>query len=157
MSSFGSASSAIPARDASYDTEAYPHASQDYLKEVLSVAPMMEQTTPAFRSLLRLITKRTVLYTEMVVDDTVIHNAGELDHFVGSFEESGPSVVQIGGSRPENLAQASEILQNYNNSTSYQSYQEINLNCGCPSSKVSRNSFGKNKNKNLLSCHNSIF
>ena len=98
----------------------------------------MDWTTPQFRHLLRLVTKKTVLYTEMVVDDTVLH-AGELDTFVGRFD-AGPAVIQIGGSHPETLGSACEILQQYGVSGGH--YQEINLNCGCPSSKVSKRCFG---------------
>jgi len=74
----------------------------------------------------------------MVVDDTVIH-AGDLDNFIGRFD-TGPSVIQIGGSQPETLGAACEILQQYGISGGH--YQEINLNCGCPSSKVSKRCFG---------------
>ncbi len=100
---------------------------------------MMEWTTPHFRHLLRLISKKTVLYTEMVVDDTIIH-AKNIDKFVGRYDSGFPSVIQIGGSNPETLGQASEILQQYGISGDH--YQEINLNCGCPSNKVSSRCFG---------------
>lgn len=106
------------------------------MDERLSIAPMMEWTDPHYRMLIRGLTKRTVLYTEMVVDDTIIHSPG-LDFFIGKRLEEEPSVIQLGGHDPENLAKASEICEQYGGG-----YGEINLNCGCPSPRVAKRCFG---------------
>jgi tRNA-dihydrouridine synthase A len=81
-------------------------------------------------------TKKTVLYTEMVVDDTVIHSPN-IETLVGRDIEEEPSVIQMGGFNPETMARAAEILQTYG-----RQYGEININCGCPSPRVSKRSFG---------------
>ena len=107
--------------------------------ELLSVAPMMDWTTPQFRTILRFMTKKTYLYSEMLVDDTILHNSENLHRHLGLLDQ-GPNVIQIGGSNPETLGQASEILQQYGIGNGY--YQELNLNCGCPSNKVSSRCFG---------------
>ncbi len=64
--------------------------------EIISVAPMMEWTDPHYRMLVRGITKKTVLYTEMVVDDTLRYNPN-LDWFAGKNIDEEPSVIQLGG------------------------------------------------------------
>ena len=93
------------------------------LDEKLSVAPMMEMTDCHWRMLLRGITKKTVLYTEMVVDDTVIHNDDTgLDFFIGKNIDASPSVIQLGGHNPETLSQAAFLCERYNGG-----YDEINL------------------------------
>lgn len=106
------------------------------MDEKLSVAPMMEWTDRHFRFLLRGITKKTVFYTEMVVDDAAIHSPN-LDFLVGKNIEEQPSVIQLGGSNPETLARSAEICAQYGGC-----YDEINLNCGCPSQRVSKHCFG---------------
>ncbi|KAJ1418983.1 hypothetical protein B484DRAFT_453542 [Ochromonadaceae sp. CCMP2298] len=108
----------------------------DPMDERLSVAPMMEWTDPHWRRLARIITKRTVLYTEMVVDDTIIHSPN-LDFYFGRGIEEEPSVIQVGGHDPENLGKACEIVQKYGGG-----YGEVNLNCGCPSQRVAQRCFG---------------
>lgn len=107
-----------------------------FLDEKLSIAPMMEWTDPHFRALMRGITRRTVLYTEMVVDSTVL-NTSNLDFYLGRQIEENPSVIQLGGHDPETLAKACEVLASYSGD-----YSEINLNCGCPSQRVSQRCFG---------------
>eukprot|EP01035_Chromulina_nebulosa_P002734 gene2734-3723_t len=104
--------------------------------ERVSIAPMMEWTDPHFRALMRGITKRTVLYTEMVVDDTVLHSPN-LDFYLGNYGNQHPSVIQLGGSDPTTLAQAAELCERYGGG-----YGEINLNCGCPSQRVAKKCFG---------------
>jgi len=115
------------------------------MDERLSIAPMMEQTDPHYRALLRSITKKTVLYTEMVVDDTILHtNEAQWDFFIGPNRGPGnadygiyPSVVQLGGSNPETMGKAAAIVEQYGHG-----YNEINLNCGCPSQRVAKKCFG---------------
>lgn len=106
------------------------------MDEKLSVAPMMEWTDPHYRMFMRGVTKKTVMYTEMVVDDTIIHSP-TLSFFLGRSIEEEPSVIQLGGHDPQNLARAAEICEQYGGG-----YNEINLNCGCPSERVSKRCFG---------------
>ena len=106
------------------------------MDEPLSIAPMMEVTDPHWRYFMRGLTKKTILYTEMVVDDTVIH-VPCLDRMLGRDIEEGPSVIQLGGHNPENLGEAAYLCEKYGGG-----YSEINLNCGCPSEKVSKRKFG---------------
>lgn len=107
------------------------------LQERLSVAPMMEWTDPHFRVLMRGITRKSVLYTEMVVDGEVL-NIPNLDFLIGRNGDAYPSVIQLGGSDPEMLAEAAARCEAYSEGR----YGEINLNCGCPSERVARHCFG---------------
>ena len=108
------------------------------LDERISVAPMMEMTDCHWRMMLRGMTKKTVLYTEMVVDDTVNHTDSRmLDFFIGKNIDETPSVIQLGGYNPETLARAAESCEQYGGG-----YGEINLNCGCPSQRVAKRCFG---------------
>jgi len=104
--------------------------------ERLALAPMMDVTDAHFRRLLRIMTKKAVLYTEMVVDDTINHSPN-IDFLIGKHPDLFPSVIQLGGSNPETLGQAAEVCGRYD-----EGYAEINLNCGCPSSRVSKRCFG---------------
>mmetsp|Transcript_4273 Transcript_4273/g.10337 ORF Transcript_4273/g.10337 Transcript_4273/m.10337 type:complete len:577 (+) Transcript_4273:2298-4028(+) len=105
--------------------------------QLLSVAPMMEYTTAHFRYLCRLLSSRTWLYTEMEVDRTLVHTEHpRLDRFLDFPTQTHPSALQLGGSDPELLALATAIAAPYG-------YDEINLNCGCPSPKVAgKGAFG---------------
>ncbi|PKA51481.1 tRNA-dihydrouridine synthase A [Apostasia shenzhenica] len=96
---------------------------------LFSVAPMMDWTDNHFRTLARLISRHAWLYTEMIVAETIVHQKDNLDRFLLFSQEQHPIVLQIGGSNLENLAKAAEHANSY-------SYDEINLNCGCPSGKV---------------------
>nr|KJB24956.1 hypothetical protein B456_004G171700 [Gossypium raimondii] len=100
-----------------------------YLPPLFSVAPMMEWTDNHYRTLARLISKHAWLYTEMLAAETIVYQQGNLDKFLGYSPEQHPVVLQIGGSKLENLAKATELANAYN-------YDEINFNCGCPSPKV---------------------
>ena len=81
-----------------------------------------------FRQLARCITKRTWLWTEMVVDKTIIH-VDNLDYHLWFPPEQRPIVLQVGGSDPDLLRQAAVKAAQYG-------YDEVNLNCGCPSDRV---------------------
>jgi len=104
-------------------------------REVLSVAPMMEWTDRHWRFFLRLLSKRTVLYTEMVVDST-LKFSGKAEAYLRFNPEEHPVVCQLGGSNPEWLAEAAAWVDRAG-------YDGINLNCGCPSPRVAgRGAFG---------------
>ncbi|PUZ46403.1 hypothetical protein GQ55_7G074700 [Panicum hallii var. hallii] len=115
-----------PCRAASY---ASSPAAGKHLPPLFSVAPMMDWTDNHYRTLARLISRHAWLYTEMVVAETIVHQKDNLDRFLAFPEDQHPIVLQIGGSNLENLAKATELANAY-------SYDEINLNCGCPSGKV---------------------
>lgn len=99
----------------------------------LSVAPMMDRTDRHFRTFLRRLTRRTVLYTEMVTTGAVLH--GDRERLLGFAPEERPLVLQLGGDDPSELARAAVIAQEMG-------YDEVNLNVGCPSDRVQRGSFG---------------
>ena len=99
----------------------------------LSVAPMMDRTDRHFRYLMRQISKHTLLYTEMVTTPAIIH--GDRDKLLGFSEIEKPLVLQLGGDDPTELAQCAQIAQDYG-------YDAVNLNVGCPSSRVQSGNFG---------------
>ena len=95
---------------------------------------MMQCTDIHDRYLMRLITKKSFLYTEMVTTGAIIHgNATHQLDFNKPIES--PVALQLGGSNPDELAKCSEIAENMG-------YDEINLNLGCPSERVQKGSFG---------------
>ena len=94
---------------------------------------MMDCSDRHSRFFLRLFSKNILLYTEMVTAAAIIH--GDRDHLLGFSEEEHPVAVQLGGSDPEQLFQAARVCADYG-------YDEINLNCGCPSDRVQSGSFG---------------
>ncbi len=98
-----------------------------------TVAPMMDWTDRHCRYFHRLLTRRGRLYSEMVTTGAIIH--GDRDRLLGFNAEEHPVALQLGGSNPDDLARSAEIGAAYG-------YDEINLNCGCPSSRVSAGRFG---------------
>jgi len=94
---------------------------------------MMDWTDRHCRFLHRQLTRRSLLYTEMVVADAVIHGARE--RLLGFDVEEHPVALQLGGSDPAKLAQAARIGETFG-------YDEINLNVGCPSDRVQSGTFG---------------
>ena len=99
----------------------------------LSVAPMMDWTDRHCRFFHRQMTRRAMLYTEMVTAAAVIH--GPRDRLLGFDAGEHPVALQLGGSDPRDLAQAVRIAAPYG-------YDEINLNVGCPSDRVQSGCFG---------------
>ena len=99
----------------------------------ISVAPMMDWTDRHCRYFHRLLSKRTRLYTEMVTTGALRH--GDVKRHLRFNDEEHPVALQIGGSEPEDLAYAAKLGEQYG-------YDEINLNCGCPSERVQRGAFG---------------
>ncbi|MBN9433043.1 MAG: tRNA dihydrouridine(20/20a) synthase DusA [Bosea sp.] len=104
---------------------AYPHR--------FAVAPMMDWTTRECRFFHRQLSARALLYTEMVVADAVIH--GDREKLIGFDVAEHPVALQLGGSEPQKLAAAARIGAEFG-------YDEINLNCGCPSDRVQSGTFG---------------
>lgn len=99
----------------------------------LSVAPMMDRTDRHFRYFMRQITRRTLLYTEMVTSAAILH--GDKEHLLGFSPEEKPLALQVGGDNSKELAECARIAENMG-------YDEINLNVGCPSSRVQDGNFG---------------
>jgi tRNA-dihydrouridine synthase A len=99
----------------------------------LSIAPMMERTDRHFRHLMRQITKETLLYTEMVTTPAIIR--GDRYKLLDFYPEEKPLVLQLGGDNPSELAECAVIAQDYG-------YDAVNLNVGCPSSRVQNGNFG---------------
>ena len=98
-----------------------------------SVAPMMDWTDRHCRFFHRLMSRHTLLYTEMVTAPAIIH--GDRDRLLGFDAAEHPVALQLGGSAPVELAQAARIAADFG-------YDEVNLNCGCPSDRVQSGSFG---------------
>lgn len=99
----------------------------------LSVAPMMDWTDRHCRYFHRLMSRHALLYTEMVTAPAVIR--GDRARLLAFSPKEHPVAVQLGGSDPQELAEAARIAADYG-------YDEVNLNCGCPSDRVQSGSFG---------------
>jgi tRNA-dihydrouridine synthase A len=107
--------------------------SSNYKDFRFAIAPMMDWTDRHCRFFHRQLTRRTLLYTEMVVADAVIH--GHRDRLLGFDAEERPVALQLGGSDPDKLAEAARVGEAFG-------YDEINLNVGCPSDRVQSGIFG---------------
>ena len=99
----------------------------------LSVAPMLDWTDRHCRFFHRLLSKRALLYTEMVTTGALIH--GDVARHLAFNSQEHPLALQLGGSEPKDLAQCARLGAQWG-------YDEINLNCGCPSERVQRGAFG---------------
>jgi tRNA-dihydrouridine synthase A len=98
-----------------------------------SVAPMLDWTDRHARFFHRLLSRHSVLYTEMVTCGAIIH--GDMDRHLYFDSAEHPVVLQLGGSDPKSMAQCAAIAERYG-------YDEININVGCPSDRVQSGSFG---------------
>jgi len=99
----------------------------------LSIAPMMDRTDRHYRYFMRQITRRTLLYTEMITSAAIKH--GDKDYLLGFSPEENPIALQVGGDNPQDLAECAKLAEAIG-------YDEINLNVGCPSDRVQSGSFG---------------
>lgn len=99
----------------------------------LSVAPMLDWTDKHCRFFHRLLTQKARLYTEMVTTGGLLHGSERRHLRLDAVEH--PVALQLGGSEPQELAQCARIGQRWG-------YEEVNLNCGCPSERVQRGAFG---------------
>ena len=98
-----------------------------------SVAPMMDWTDRHCRAFHRVLSERALLWTEMVTADAVIH--GDRERLIGFSEEEHPVVLQLGGNEPDKMAEAARVAEAFG-------YDEVNINCGCPSDRVQSGAFG---------------
>lgn len=99
-----------------------------------SIAPMMDITNVHFRFFMRLLTRYSTLWTEMIHSNT-LHFTKDHEYFLRFHPIEHPVVLQLGGNDPETLAKASELSE-------LRGYDEVNINCGCPSEKVQSGCFG---------------
>ena len=113
------------------------------LSRRLSIAPMMKRTDRHCRYFLRLLSKKTLLYSEMITADAIIN--GNRAKLLDFSNKEHPVALQVGGNNPEVLAEATKIGLDWG-------YDEINLNVGCPSSRVKSGQFGASlmKQKDLV-------
>lgn len=102
-------------------------------KRTLSVAPMLDWTDRHYRFLARQLSRHAWLYTEMINAGAIIY--GNPDRFLLKDDCENPVALQLGGSEPADLALAAKKTAQYG-------YDEINLNCGCPSPRVQKGAFG---------------
>jgi tRNA-dihydrouridine synthase A len=111
----------------SLDTKTRP------LDRRLSIAPMMDWTDRFDRYFLRLITRHSLLYTEMITTGALLH--GDAPRFLAFDPAEHPVACQLGGSSPPDLAKAAKMVERAG-------YDEVNLNVGCPSDRVQNGQFG---------------
>lgn len=97
------------------------------------IAPMMDWTDRHYRYFARLISKEALLYTEMVTTGALIY--GDKERHLHYNTQEHPIALQLGGSKPEELAQCAKMAKDY-------AYDEVNLNVGCPSDRVQNNMIG---------------
>lgn len=98
-----------------------------------SVAPMMDWTDRHCRAFHRCLTQQALLWTEMITADAVIH--GDRERLIGYSPQEHPIVLQLGGNEPDKMAEAARIAEQFG-------YDEVNINCGCPSDRVQSGAFG---------------
>jgi tRNA-dihydrouridine synthase A len=103
------------------------------INRLFSIAPMMDWSDHNCRYFWRLLTKEALLYTEMVTTGALIH--GDRERFLHFNAEEHPVALQLGGSDPADLARCARWAQEWG-------YDEVNLNCGCPSDRVQSGMFG---------------
>jgi tRNA-dihydrouridine synthase A len=104
-----------------------------YKRRTVSVAPMMDWTDRHCRMFHRQISRHTWLYTEMVTTGALLH--GDVPRHLDFDGAEHPVALQLGGSEPSDLAHSARLGQQWG-------YDEINLNCGCPSERVQKGAFG---------------
>lgn len=97
------------------------------------VAPMMDLSDRHCRYLWRLLSQQALLYTEMVTTGALLH--GDRDRFLQHHPDEYPLALQLGGSEPQALADCARLAAQWG-------YQEVNLNCGCPSDRVQNGMIG---------------
>ena len=103
------------------------------MENKISIAPMVDRTDRNFRNFVRMINKDVLLYTEMITAQAILN--GDLDYILGFDEVEHPIALQIAATNPKEAYQAVKIAEKY-------AYDEINLNVGCPSDRVSGNMMG---------------
>ncbi len=100
----------------------------------LSIAPMMDCTDKHFRMIMRKISSKALLYTEMIVAQSLIYT-DKKEKFLNFNKEEHPISIQFGGDNPQILKEAAQMAEDWG-------YDEINFNVGCPSPRVCSGNFG---------------
>ncbi len=113
--------------------KSYPINSINNLHKI-SVAPMMDCTDKHFRMIMRKISSKALLYTEMIVAQSLIYTE-QKEQFLDFNPEEHPLSIQFGGDNPKVLQEAAKMAQDWG-------YDEINFNVGCPSPRVCSGNFG---------------
>ncbi|WGZ93867.1 MAG: tRNA dihydrouridine(20/20a) synthase DusA [Candidatus Thiothrix putei] len=103
------------------------------LNRKFTVAPMLDWTDRHCRYFHRLLTKKSVLYTEMVTTGALLH--GDPERHLRFNQEEHPVALQLGGSEPQEMAECARLAASYG-------YDEVNINVGCPSERVQKGAFG---------------
>ena len=108
----------------------------DSIKNIhkLSIAPMMDCTDKHFRMIMRKISSEALLYTEMIVAQSLVYT-NKRENFLNFNDEEHPISIQFGGDNPNILKEAARMAQDWG-------YDEINFNVGCPSQRVCSGNFG---------------
>ncbi|MFM7529798.1 MAG: tRNA dihydrouridine(20/20a) synthase DusA [Nodosilinea sp.] len=106
---------------------------QGAIEVPVSIAPMMDRTDRHYRYFMRQITPGTLLYTEMVTSQAILH--GDRERLLGFTPAEKPLVLQVGGDDPSHLATCARLAAEFG-------YDGINLNVGCPSDRVRSGNFG---------------
>ncbi|ETB60261.1 hypothetical protein YYC_02579 [Plasmodium yoelii 17X] len=121
------------------------------IEPLIQVAPMINVTNRHFRALVRIISKKVQLWTEMIVDNTLLYNINNLEEHLGFNKNEHPIVCQLGGSDPTSLSEAAILVEQAG-------YDEININVGCPSTKVAnKGAFGAYLMKNPQLVKNIVY
>lgn len=107
--------------------------SRSPLDRRFTLAPMMEWSTSDCRTFWRFLTRRAVVYSEMVTSGALLH--GDKKRFLDFNPIEHPIALQLGGSNPKDLATCAKIVEDWG-------YDEVNLNCGCPSDRVQNGMIG---------------
>lgn len=113
--------------------KAMPYASQPSSDHRFCAAPMMDWSDRHCRYFWRLMSQKTLVYTEMVTTGALLH--GDQERHLAFHPAEHPIALQLGGSDPRELAQCAHLAQDWG-------YDEVNLNCGCPSDRVQNNRIG---------------
>ncbi|ETW36803.1 hypothetical protein PFBG_02522 [Plasmodium falciparum 7G8] len=117
----------------------------------IQVAPMINVTNRHFRAMVRIITKRAQLWTEMIVDNTLLYNLNNLEEHLGFDNNEHPIVCQLGGCDMNSMSEAAILVEQAG-------YDEININVGCPSTKVAnKGAFGASLMKNPEQVRNIVY
>lgn len=106
---------------------------QDYSPDKISIAPMLDYTDPFFRTFFRKIFHKCMLYTEMIPTGAILY--GDQNKYLSNTPEEQPITLQLGGNNPKELAECAYRAQE-------SGFKAINLNAGCPSSRVQSGNFG---------------
>jgi tRNA-dihydrouridine synthase A len=108
---------------------------QTLARHRISIAPMVDVSNVHFRFFMRLLTKHSTIYTEMIHESSINGTKNDYRKLLRFNPIEHPIVIQIGGNSPQNLAKAAQLCQELG-------YDEVNINIGCPSERVQSGAFG---------------